>query len=57
MQGAADRATQMWQKALEVDPENKAAQMYLRMASGAAGGVPTASDAAEKAILGGKLDD
>ena len=58
-QGNASRANQMWKKALEVDPDNKAAQMYLRMATGAQSNAPppAASEKAEKDVLGGKLDE
>jgi len=34
-QGNAKAAIAAWEKALEIDPEHKAAQMYLRMAKGA----------------------
>lgn len=57
--GNQDRAVAMWRKAIEIDPENKAADMYLRMATGAAGrsAPPPAPDsAAERAVLRGKLD-
>ncbi len=33
--GNGPKAIATWEKALEIDPENKAAQMYLRMAKGA----------------------
>ena len=37
-QGDHDKALAEWQKSLEDDPGNKAAEMYLRMAKGAANG-------------------
>jgi tetratricopeptide (TPR) repeat protein len=58
--GNPDRAMQMWRKALEIDPENKAAQMYLRMATGAQSGSsrpPQRDDSAERDVLGGKIDN
>ena len=39
-QGEPAAAMGAWERALEVDPENRAAQMYLRMARGAASVVP-----------------
>jgi tetratricopeptide (TPR) repeat protein len=57
--GDSDRAMQLWKKALEVDPENKAADMYLRMATGASkvSAPPPAMDpTAERDVLEGKLD-
>jgi Tfp pilus assembly protein PilF len=38
--GHHERAIAAWKKALDVDPENKAAQMYLRMVTGAATSAP-----------------
>ncbi|UJR78321.1 tetratricopeptide repeat protein [Sandaracinus amylolyticus] len=57
--GNGERAMEMWKRALEVDPENKAADMYLRMARGASSSSPPPKlDAsAERAILGGKIDN
>ena len=63
-QGSAERAMGAWKKALEVDPDNKAAQMYLRMATGAQSSIGMTAapslrpedEGAEKAVLGGKID-
>ncbi|MDQ3033031.1 MAG: tetratricopeptide repeat protein [Myxococcota bacterium] len=57
--GDGDRAVTMWKKALEVDPVNKAAEMYLRMAAGAAkqsAPPPKLDSRAERDVLEGKLD-
>ncbi len=57
--GDSDSAMKTWKKALEVDPENKAAEMYLRMATGAAASStppPLFDISAERDVLGGKFE-
>lgn len=58
--GQPERAMDAWRKAIEIDPDNKAAQMYLRMASGAQQGSqlpPAPSDAAARDAGTGKVGD
>jgi len=57
--GQQERAIETWKKALEIDPGNKAAQMYLRMATTppASSSPPLPDDRAERDVLQGKLSD